>query len=486
MNYQTKLSILTLFVFIFGQCSFSQKNEQNNPENSAIITKLLQHNELKHATVAVSVADCKTGKNLLEHNSLKSLIPASTRKLLTTAVALESFGAHFKFSTLLQHDGLIDTTTGTLHGNLYIVGNGDPTLGSRFIDENNTDSVLYQWIDVLKKQGIKTIEGQIIADQGLFSNHNTPGTWTWEDIGNYYGAAVYGLNVYDNLYKLHLQSFGHNQATKIIGQEPEIVGMTFDNQIKGSDKRGDNAYIYGGPYGLQRYCAGTITKHSSRFVIKGSIPNPAQVLVQLVTEKLAPNNIRLANKNLKHNERKTLYHTQSPVLSEIIQKTNYRSINTYAEALLLQLGVQTKNEGSYEKSIVAVEEFLGDKQINFDGVNIYDGSGLSRYNTTTAKFQTRLLVYMYQKSPNFAAFYESLPVAGKSGTLTRMFQKTAAVGKIRAKSGSVRRVRAYAGYMEAQSGKTLAFSVNINHFEGSDANAKKLLEQLMLDIYKSY
>ena len=98
-----------------------------------------------------------------------------------------------------------------------------------------------------------------------------------------------------------------------------------------------------------------------------------------------------------------------------------------------------------------------------DSVVMADGSGLSRYNYVTSEALVRILQVMRGEARH-APFVESLPVAGRDGTLARRLAGTAAEGKVRAKTGTVDNVRAIAGYVETADGDTLVFSMIANNF----------------------
>ena len=115
-----------------------------------------------------------------------------------------------------------------------------------------------------------------------------------------------------------------------------------------------------------------------------------------------------------------------------------------------------------------------------EGLSMYDGSGLSQYNAITSSQMVWLLHYMNKKSPYFNEFYNSLPLAGKTGTLKPLFKGSAAEGKLRAKSGTINHVKAYAGYVTSASGRDIAFSMVANGFSGTSSQARAKLEKLMI------
>ena len=148
---------------------------------------------LKYGTSSVTVIDVESGKMIAGHNSKMGLTPASSMKVITTAAALHYLGRDFKFKTELQYDGNIDAE-GTLNGNLYIKGFGDPTLGShQFKSAEILDVVIGKFVKAIQSAGIKKINGTIVGDASYFGTLVDGRKWLWEDIGNYYGAGAFGL-----------------------------------------------------------------------------------------------------------------------------------------------------------------------------------------------------------------------------------------------------------------------------------------------------
>ena len=135
------------------------------------------------------------------------------------------------------------------------------------------------------------------------------------------------------------------------------------------------------------------------------------------------------------------------------------------------IGVKVKKKGTIEAASEAITAHWKAKGIDMTGFNMADGSGLSRVNTVTAR-QMALILYHATKSDGFEAFSTSLPLSGKSGTLRSIGRGTASEGRVRAKSGSIERVRAYCGYIKARSGKRYAFALLLNNFTASNATVR--------------
>ncbi|MFI5171827.1 MAG: D-alanyl-D-alanine carboxypeptidase/D-alanyl-D-alanine-endopeptidase [Chitinophagales bacterium] len=443
--------------------------------------------DLMHASWGFCITDPKTGKIISEYNSEKSLMPASNMKVVTTITALNLLGENYTYSTAIEYDGTI-TKEGVLDGNLYIRGSGDPSLGSSRMDSTlRFDSLFNVWAIEIKNKGIKKINGNIIADASAFEDYGTPGSWNWDDIGQYYGAGPLGLNVYENKYTIYYST--GSSVSKVDSIFPAIDGLTVYNDVKVGGS-GDAAYIYGAPDNYYRYVVGSIPSNKKAYEVDGSMPDAplfaALELKKALTGKgdevvkQATTVYAMKREKIEiNNQRKLLFEYRSPILKDIVYHTNQKSVNLYAEALLKTTGMVVLNDGSREAGAKAITTYWANRNIDLTGFNMEDGSGLSRLNVVTAKQMCGFLNYEL-KQPTFAAFKYSLPIAGQTGTLKTIADGTAASGKIFAKSGSMFKVRSYSGYVQTKSGDMLTFCVIVNNYTCGTAEIKSKLEKLMV------
>ncbi len=484
INYLTVL--FSVFVFGTVQSLFSQelaKTEGGRGELLLSIQKLVQDNDLKNASISFFAQKVISKQIVADINSDLSLVPASTMKLLTTSAALNVFGSSYKFSTLLQYDGTIDSNN-TLNGNLYIKGGGDPALGSAlFSDSLGQLAFLKKWTTAISSLGIKKINGSIIADPSFFHSDVIPSTWTWGDIGNYFGAGACGLSVFDNCYEIEFESGEKpGDSTFVKGIYPPIPYLNLQNEVKSSENPNDNCSIFGAPNSYNHIIKGTIPSGQKSFKVRGAIPNPAYLAAILFDKELKDSGIVISESPLPHplnkNKRIDIYTEYSPKLDSIVYYTNLKSVNSYAENLLNHLGLEIKNNSETIFGAQALKEFWQSKGMNTEGLFIADGSGLSRANGITVKQITFILEYM-QSSKEFESFYNSLPIAGKTGSLANMLKGTAAEGNLRAKSGYMSRVRSYAGYVSNRKGELIAFTFIVNNYNCSALAMKQKIEKLM-------
>ena len=443
-----------------------------------------------HASVSFCVADADNGIISVEYNSLKSLVPASVMKLITSAAALELLGPDYTFKTTLGYSGSIKKS-GKLTGNILIKGGGDPTLGSNNFPDYNKDFVL-NWGSEIRKQGISKIEGRVLTDDSYFDYLPVPQKWLLEDVGNYYGAGVYGLSVYDNTYEIHLKTTADSSKPVITGIFPEECRSDIENLLiaYGTNEKG---YVFSSPYITAAWLAGSVPANKEDYMLKASVPDPPLLMAKILDKELRSDGIKIKHDpstvRLQPDYTSTdfmpLVDIMSPPLSEIIEVLNHESINLYAEHLTKELGKRFKGIGSTAAGIEVIKDFLKSAGIKTDGFNMEDGSGLSPSNSINSRTLVDLLIYMKKNGKHFPEFFASLPDAGTEGTLKTYFTDQIFASRLWAKSGSMTRVRSYAGYFTTVSGKNMAFSIIVNNFDGPSRNIVSGIEGILKEIINS-
>lgn len=468
-----KLRFYQLFTLIILTSSICAQSATNNFINSP---------NLKQANISFLVKDVQTGKIIAEHRAEKNTIPASTTKLVTTATALELLGPDYKFETKLQYDGKIEN--GTLKGNIYILGGGDPTLGSKHMGDT---LFLEKWVDTIKALGIKNIEGTVCGDASLFDTEGIPPKWSWEDLGNYYAAGAYGISIYDNTYKAIFKTGAIGSTPEIIRTEPEMPDMKFQLYLKATDTQKDKAYFYGAPFSNERSIYGEIPANRNEFVSKGDIPNPPLYTAQVLTNALKNAGISIGKDASftfsKSNKRTDIISIYSPPLKEIIRNINEKSNNHYAEHLFRTISLQKEKVASNDGAVDVIENFWKNKGLNTKELVMHDGCGLSANNAISANLFVDLLIYEANKSPYSEDFIASLPTAGVDGTIKNLLKGTRLQGKVRAKSGSIFGVQCFAGYI-LWNNKKYAFAVLVNNYTGTRSSTVDSIEKLLLSVAK--
>ncbi len=448
-----QLSIL--FLALLSLTALAQDRSLSTTEVE--LQRLRQDVGLKHGQVGFVAVNLDNGRIISEHNSYRAMVPASIQKLLTTSNALTTLGSDYVFKTEFTYTGEI--IEGTLHGDLVIYGGGDPTFNSRYFPNQNHDQAIKE---AATKAGIKTITGKLVFDLSLYTEHTTPSGWVWEDMGNYFGATPTAFMWADNTINLDLRSGQAGTDVMLANGWPGDSPYLLDVDIKASTENKDNAWFYSAPKGNVIYGKGTIPAHKDRFTVKISDPDPIQSYATHLEKLLNLKEVEL-QRNYTHIEyasSKPFITISSPPLAEIIKVTNQQSVNLYAEALNL-ISDHAEEYKSVEGGIEALEDFLTTHKIRFQGNRFIDGSGVSPMNRMTPQLMIDALAMMY-RSEMKDAFMQTLAVGGQSGTMKYYFKEGKAAGNIKGKSGTMKGVRNYAGYVENKYGETVAFCLMMN------------------------
>ena len=484
-----KLRIFGLISIALG--IFNSLQAQNKAND--ILKEMVRSPEFQSSGISVLVTDLETGNRIIEYQPYLALSPASTVKLFTTAAALEILGPDYRPQTRIYKDGVVKDSI--LIGNIWIRGGGDMTLGSRFFNDNeHLKDFLKSWSDSIKSLGIKQIKGSIIADGSEFGYSGVPDGWTWADIGNYYGSGPSGIVLFDNSIRYSFRTGSAGNQTELIKTFPEVPELTFHNFIKSENVNDDNSYIYGGPYSNDRFGTGSLPANKSQFAVRGSLPDPEFQLAVELTKALEAVGIDVGSdpKGVRKDmlyvndhyglDFTLLFSWKGQKVADIVKLTNMRSINHFAEQLVCLISYKKTGNGSYEKGIKELERYW-EQKIDSKGLFLKDGAGLSRTNAVSAYHFCELLRQM-ETSPQKDVFFNSLPVAGKSGTLFNLCRNQPGQGKVSAKSGTMARIKSYSGYVLTQSGKKLGFAIVLTNFSGSSSNTgtwiEKILNQLAL------
>lgn len=443
--------------------------------------KLASDSQLRHGMAAITVADSKTGKIIFEKNGQVGLIPASTQKIFTSVAAFDLLGKDFIYKTDISYDGTIKDSI--LKGNLYVIGSGDPSLGSDRWAQTSQKNVLLKIATAIHNKGIREIRGEIVVGNNNFSHQSIPGGWLWEDIGNYFGAGAYSLNWMENQYEISLSSGSKlNEKVKVAAIVPSGAIGFFVNEIK-TDKKGtgDNAYIYPSiDPNSGVLIKGTIPVDENLFKISGAVTNPPKAFKTMLADHLWGNGINWMPLNQGRTSYPPLTEYRYPavnkenifvsVLSPPLDSINYyflrKSVNLFGEAFIKTIAYEKTGYGSTEKGVDLVKEYWVQHGIEKSALNIVDGSGLSPQNRVTTDALVKALQYA-SNQPWFNSFYRALPE----------------YNGMKIKSGSVGGARAYAGYHRSVGGKDYIVAIVVNNYDGSPgAVTKKLFE--VLDVLK--
>lgn len=447
----------------------------------------------QQANISIKVMDLASGEVIDSYRAEQVVAPASVMKLVTTGAALETLGPDFRFTTTLEHDGFI--RDGVLYGSLFIRGGCDPSLGTRINQAGRMvqqTGFLRQWVQAIQAAGIRRITGSIIADMSMLDGDAQNPAWLCEDTGNWYAPGVFSLNYLGNTMNIVLRSSTVGSVAEVIGTDPVVPGLVFNNHIRCTSITEDGAYVHGLPYSHERYLTGSVPSNRGSFGVRGDIPNPGLLLARHLYRELMQAGVDVGGEPAYLAEvspllpsRTVLYEHKSAPLSAIVAETNIHSNNLYAESIFRYMGVSYGSPGTIHNSAETVRECWRRKGISIRGSLIKDGCGLAPQDAVSAETFVQILSYMSTR-PTWEAWYKSLPVSGESGTLRSFLDGTELQGRVHAKSGTIAGTKNFAGYIDLPDGRRWAFAVLVSGAQGKARAIQPVIEQYLLDVYRTH
>ncbi len=513
------LSLVAFLVSTTGRLALAQTHARQSPktEKHAAAAKgplgdridaILAEPELSHAQFGISITTLD-GQQLYALNEGRLFIPASNVKLTTTAAAYALLPVEkLTWTTNVVTGGSIDSQ-GVLHGDLTILGAGDPTLSARRYpyQEPETKSAeavapegeaekkpeamhaLKLMAEQVEQTGVRTVDGSVVGDDSFFLNEPYGKGWGWDDLQWSYGAPVSALTFNDNTAELTIGPDEDNPDVTAAEWIPKVEYYTVDNRMTMA-VRGEMAHP-----GLERAPGSMMVRAWGTAPTEGfhaglAVEDPAQFMAEAFIVALRSRGVTVTGgasslhkytngtgdfagereETLKLTrsevtrvvaplgDRRTLARYTSVPVAEDITLTNKVSQNLHAELLLRLLGKVHGTDGSFEQGTRVVRQFLVDAGISDGDFFLYDGSGMSLDDRIAPRALTELLVYA-ARQPWGAAWRETLPVGGVDGSLTGRFKNSPLKGRVWAKTGTHDEANALTGYVTANSGKTIVFSI---------------------------
>jgi D-alanyl-D-alanine carboxypeptidase/D-alanyl-D-alanine-endopeptidase (penicillin-binding protein 4) len=397
-------------------------------------------------------------------------------KLLTTALALDKLGVEYRFRTTLETNGKW-MEDGTLRGDLFFVGRGDPNLSNRKFPfdlkeefDGPPERVLAEMADLLVARGLKEITGDVVGDDSYFPRERYPDGWEIDDMVWEYGAAISAIVVDDNTVKLTLtpgEKAGDSAQAVVDPPTSEFV-VTTEVTTVGAKEKAD-LRLTREPGARVVEVSGTLPAKSAPHTLILAVQEPAEHAAEMLARLLRERGVKFSGKVRALHEpdpaeaaRATLAEHLSIRLGDSVKLVNKISQNLHTEVLLRTAARQNGRWTDAEDLEKFAKEFYAKVGIGPDDVVQTDGSGLSRHDLVTPRAFVTLLAYA-QKQPWFGDYYASLPVAGVDGTLNERMREAGVAGRIHAKTGSVAHVRTLSGYADTAGGRRLVFSFLSNN-----------------------
>jgi D-alanyl-D-alanine carboxypeptidase/D-alanyl-D-alanine-endopeptidase (penicillin-binding protein 4) len=520
-----------LVAFLLG-CSRPLAAEEEAPAErlKARLDAIVRKHAPPKARVAAHLRSTVDDAVLYAQNDDQPFGPASNLKLLTTAAAAVALGPTFEWVTTLGVRGTC-RPDGVLEGALVVVGSGDPTISGRF-NKGNPTATFEGWADALAREGIRTIEGDLLLDDTVFDRQFYPESWEARHYMEWYAAETAGLSLNDNCIDLTLRPGRRvgdpieillNPPTayvRIVNATKTVAGRRYD-QITIRREAGGNEVRVGGTLGIEVAPGahnvpihdpvlyfGTVLKETlakKGIVVRGeakampaggapassAVPNPPaspgpdsappsgrEPALPPIQSPVTPPNPAPAPTPVR-----TVAEHRTPLPPSLLV-INRRSQNYYAEQLLRTLGHRLRGKGTRLDGIAAVADALRPLDLP-DPFVMEDGCGLARGNRVTARTLAVLLDRMLDQPEAIRTpFTESLAVPGEEGSLHRRFTEAAYRTRVRAKTGYISGVSALSGYLKTKRDQVIAFSILVNNVtdlsrarELQDAIVKAVIDQ---------
>ncbi len=480
------LFIITFMLLPFGQQKM-EKPVTLSDEKMQTVSKINYSNQfnelheilndprLQGATTAISIRNAASGGIVYEQLGDTRVHPASVMKLLTGAAALEVLGQDYTFKTELYMDGEIRGHV--LHGNLYLRGQGDPTL---------MKADLRAFVSELTTQGIRGISGNVYGDDSWYDDVRLSQDLNWSDELVYTGAQVSALTLSPNndydAGTVIVEVTPANKAGQAgkVSMVPANGYMKIVNNTRTAAKGEKKSVTVERQHGSNTLVvSGTIPVGAKKTRSWASVWEPTHYTISLFKQAIEEQGITfyatpIVARGTVPKGANLLTSKQSMPLSELFIPFMKLSNNGHAEVLVKEMGRVVGGKGSWGKGLAVMEATLADMGVNTATLLLRDGSGMSHKNLVTANEVTHLL-YAVQSKSWYPAFLDSLPVAGNEerfvgGTLRNRMTGTAAAGNVRAKTGSLNGVTALSGYVQTKSGETLTFSIMVNNYLSNTVN----------------
>ena len=448
---------------------------------------MLADPSLAAGTWGLEVRSLRTGERLVDVGAHRLLMPASTMKTVTLAVAADQLGWDFSFDTKLVPAGPI--SGGVLNGDLVIVGSADPSLDDW---DGTASSVFASWAAQLKALGVRTITGRIVGDDRVVADSGFGRGWMWDDMAEDYSPPVSGLQFNQGVAKVIVSPGDTVDAPATMTIWPAFAPLRVVNSVT-TAAQGSRASV-----------EVTASALSTTFTVSGKVPvgappttrftsvlTPTQYFVNAARAGLIAEGIDVRGQavdiddisdapTVDANAAIIVYRSQP--LSVIASTLMQLSQNMYAETLLHTLGRLRGTAGTADAGRDVVRAVLTSWGIPVNELVMADGSGLSRYDLVTPDLLTSVLSHVYANPQGREAYTATLPVAGRPGMLERRMKGTLAEGNATAKTGSFTNARALAGFVTTRDGEPLAYSLIANQYGIPTANIDRVMDAIVVSL----
>jgi serine-type D-Ala-D-Ala carboxypeptidase/endopeptidase (penicillin-binding protein 4) len=431
------------------------------------------------AALGINIVDLATGEAVYSYNPDEQRVIASNSKLFTTAAALDTLGPGYFFETRFLMRG--EVKDGVLTGDLGVVGGGDPHISGRDFG-GDSYGAFRPWAAALRERGVRRIEGDLWLADGLFEPLRIHPDWPADQLTRWYEAPVDALSFNDDCIMVRVWP-GRAGAPARVELIPDLPVVRVENTSRTTASRNGQLIVHRSEDAV--VVRGNVWQGSGPSDTWVTIPDPVSYFGEALKAALAEEGITLAGRLRQVPQlpgtvwdRVAVHRTD---LVSVLEVTNKRSQNFYAETLTKLVGATRCREGSWREGVRAIREFAVNIGIPAGTFSMSDGSGMSRDNRFAPRALTTLLRHMYFH-PAGREYALSLPYGGEdNGGWKRRFAVPPYRGNVFAKTGTLEGVSALSGYAKAVSGKSYAFSILLNRVNGDAHGAQDRIVMALID-----
>ena len=416
---------------------------------------------IRNGSWGMMVVSLSQGDTLFSINADVPHQPASTQKVLTSVLALNSLGANYRYHTDVLHTGTL--RDGRLDGDLILRGDGDPSLSSRFIGRT-PDAAMDSLVGRLVRAGVRQVSGRVIGDASGFEARSIPEGWHPRILQDAYAGRVSGLTLNENLVWVTVRPTTRGSPATVV-LEPATTAIPVRASVRTVAGRGASLRLGRGANGIS--VSGTIGAQGYQRSYSYVVEDPASFTTGAFLAALRRNGITVAGGMTlgpTPSGARPLVSWESPSLETLLTVMNRESVNVIAEHMFRAAGRGSDRHvaGSAFNSDTVLRGLLQRTVgMRSDALRAYDGSGLSQTDLVSPRAMVQLLGWANKASWG-PLLHASLPLAGRSGTLRHRMMGTAAQANLHAKTGTTNDIVALAGYVTARNGELLAFTMMYN------------------------
>lgn len=449
------------------------------PLNQAVLAEVVRAQQ-KSAAVGVNIVELDTGSAVFAYNPQEPRVIASNSKLFTTSAALDALGPGFQFETRFLMRGTV--ADGVLHGDVGVVGAGDPQISGREFD-GDPFGAFRPWAAALRERGVRRIAGDLYLDHGLFEAMQIHPDWPRDQLAEWYEAPVAALSFSDNCILVRV-SPGRVGQPAIVETVPAVPIFRIDNTTSTRLKRRGTKLFVGRTDDLLTV-RGTIDVSSGPFETWVTVPDAVTYFGAALRAALAEEGIAMDGALRSVDQlpgpvwQRVAVHRSDLVTA--VRTTNKRSQNFYAESLAKQVGAKRCGHGSWSAGVKAIGEMMAAIGILPGELRMVDGSGMSRENQASPRAITTLLRHMFYHAAG-SELVTSLPFSGEDNkSWKRRLAAPPYLGNVFAKTGTLAGVSALSGYARGVSGKSYAFSILLNGTRGDPHGEQDRILMALID-----